>query len=388
MPEARPIKVLRIIDRLNIGGPAIHATLLAKRWDTVLVTGTEGEAEGSMLDWAQREGVRLERIPSLGRELHPFKDLATFWRLSRLIRRERPDVVHTHKSKAGAVGRLAAWLCRVPVLVHTFHGHVLHGYFSPAKSRFFIFIERAMALLSHRLIAVSPKVRDDLLRYRIDRPEKIDVVYLGLDLARFARARRGSGGLRAELGFPPECRLVGIVARLVPIKDIPAFLKTAERVLSKAPETRFVVVGGGELQGELEVLSRRLGLAERVRFMGFQDRLERVYADLDVLTLTSRNEGSPVSLIEGLAAGCAVAAMDVGGVRDVVRDGITGCLTPMGDQAALAQAILRLLDDPAERERLGQAGSRDVLARFSIDRLVRDLDGLYRALLSAAVKKR
>lgn len=383
------MKILRIMDRLNTGGPAIHAVLLTKHmnpggsaphWRTVLVAGQVGENEGSMEWLAEREGVRFVSVPSLGRELHPLKDLSTFWSLFKIIRAERPDVVHTHKSKAGAVGRVAAWLCGVPVIVHTFHGHVLHGYFSETKSKIFRLIERAMAALSHRIIAVSPKVKDDLIRHGVADAGKIGVVYLGLDLGAFERSKRNAGGLRAELKLPSETPLIGLVARLVPIKNIPMFLAAAKLVLAGRPDARFVVAGDGELKDELMALAERQGVAERVSFLGFRADLERIYPDLDVLCLTSDNEGSPVSLIEGLAAGCAAVSTNVGGVTDVLEDGRCGVLVPAGNAKALADAVLDLLKDPARRSALGEAG-RVSARRFSIERLVVDLDNLYKSLM-------
>lgn len=383
------MKILRIMDRLNTGGPAIHAVLLTKHmnpggsaphWATVLVAGQVGANEGSMEWLAEREGIRFVSVPSLGRELHPLKDLATFWSLFQLIRAERPDVVHTHKSKAGTVGRAAAWLCGVPVIVHTFHGHVLHGYFSEAKSKVFRLIERAMAALSHRIIAVSPKVKDDLIGHGVASAEKIDVVYLGLDLKSFERSTRNAGGLRAELGLSAETPLIGIVARLVSIKNIPMFLAAAKRVLAARPDARFVVAGDGELKKALAAHAANLGIADAVSFLGFRTDLERIYPDLDVLCLTSDNEGSPVSLIEGLASGCAAVSTDVGGVTDVLEGGRCGVLVPAGNAEALASAVLELLKDPAKRAALGEAGRRSA-KRFSIERLVSDLDNLYKSLL-------
>ncbi|MBI5210960.1 MAG: glycosyltransferase [Elusimicrobia bacterium] len=388
--ETRPNrKIVRIMDRLNTGGPAIHAILLARRfsagpWSSVLVVGRESPGEGSMLDLAERSGVQPIVIPSLGRELGLWRDIATFCKLFLLIRREKPDVVHTHKSKAGALGRLAARLCGVPVVVHTFHGHVLHGYFGPLKSLVFRLIERFLAKMTDRIIAVSQKVKEDLVRHGVAREDAIEVVPLGLDLGKFLRGARGGGTLRRELGLGPDVPLVGIVARLVPIKRLDLFLQAARAVKDASPEARFVVVGDGELRPALEATAASLGLKDGVRFLGFRDDLEAIYPDLDVLTLTSDNEGSPVSLIEGLAAGCAVAAFNVGGVQDVVKDGRTGVLTPAGDARALANAVLELLADSARRGRLGEAGRADIAGRFSVERLVADLDALYGRLLASA----
>lgn len=389
------VSILRVMDRLVVGGPSLNVVYLSQffgsegpqsdqagRWETVLVVGREGSREGSLLDFARQRGVEPVRLPSLGKDLSPGRDISAFWRLCRLIKSQRPQILHTHKSKAGALGRMAGWACRVPVRVHTFHGHVLHGYFGRAKSFAFILIERALALVSDRIIAVSPKVKEDLLRYRIAPAHKIEVIPLGLDLEKFRSKARKEGTLRKELGLEPGQPTVGIVARLVPIKEIPVFLGAARIVLGRHPEARFVIVGDGELRQELEDLADRLGLRPSTHFLGFRSDLENIYPDLDILTLTSRNEGSPVSLIEGLASGCAVVAADVGGVGDVVRDGETGLLVPPESPEALAQAVSMLIEHPRRRRELGEAGRADVLKRFPLDRMIRDMRALYLRLLS------
>jgi glycosyltransferase involved in cell wall biosynthesis len=397
----RPIKILRIMDRLNIGGPAIHAILLTKYftsngpgqsdWESTLVYGQEGKTEGTMLWLAEQSGIKPVYFRSLGRELHPLRDLVSLIRMIALVRREKPDIVHTHKSKAGVLGRLAAKICRVPVIVHTYHGHVLHGYFSPAKNAFFKTVERIMGRLSDRLIAVSPKVKEDLVHHQIAPAEKVKVLYLGLDLARFAARPRNSGALRRELGIPQKAPIVGIVARLVPIKNIPLFLKAAAGVLNRHPDARFVIVGDGECRSELEHLVDSMGIRKNVHFLGFRSNLEEIYSDFDVLGLTSSNEGSPVSLIEGLASGCAAVSTQVGGVPDVLRADETGVLIPVlgrGEHEIatdMARHIGDLLDDPERRRHLGEKGKADVLSRFPIQRLVADLDRLYRESLKEKV---
>jgi glycosyltransferase involved in cell wall biosynthesis len=393
-----PRKVLRIIDRLNVGGPAIHVTLLSRdldrlgesgeRWQTVLVYGQEGMNEGNMLSLVRQAGVNTVFIPSLGRELNPFYDLISLWKVLRVLWREKPQIVHTHKSKAGVIGRLAAVLAGVPVRVHTYHGHVLHGYFSALKSRLFIWIERVMGLMTDSLIAVSPRVKDDLVQYSIAPSDKINVLYLGLELHRFKEQSRGQGQLRRELGLPADTPVVGIVARLAPIKRISVFLRAAHGVATACPSAHFVIIGDGELRGDLEADAQKLGLSGRVHFMGFRDDLDVLYPDIDVLTLTSSNEGSPVSLIEGLAAGCAVVSTRVGGVPDVVQNGETGWLVnPPAPDAPdltaqlLSQKIIELLKDPTKRRTAAEKGQQDVMNRFDIGRLVQDIARLYRDLL-------
>ncbi|HEY8548399.1 MAG TPA: glycosyltransferase [Vicinamibacterales bacterium] len=380
------IRVLRVIARLNVGGPAIHATLLTERLDpsryeSVLVAGTEDDTEGNYLDLHGLSIGRLVRVPELGREIRGGQDVRALGALLRLMREVRPHVVHTHTAKAGTLGRLAAFFRRVPVVVHTYHGHVLQGYFSPAKTRVFVGIERALARVSDELVAVSPRVREDLLRLGIGRPDHFSVVPLGLDLDRFAQAERLRGELRRELGVGADQPLVGIVARLVPIKAHEVFFEAARLLSARCPVVRFVIVGDGERRAELEALAARLEIAPRVFFLGWRGDLDRIYADLDLVALTSRNEGSPVALIEAMAAARPVVATRVGGVPDVVEDGRTGRLVPADDPPALAAVMESLLTDPEARDRLGAAARPAVLSTFGAARLVDDIDRLYTRLL-------
>lgn len=383
------IRVLRIIARLNVGGPALHTVLLnerlpAERYESRLVTGVPDAAEGDYVELHGLAPERIVRVPALGRELSGSRDLKALAELVRLMRRVRPHVVHTHTAKAGTLGRIAAIVARVPVRVHTFHGHVFDGYFSPAKTRAFLAIERALARRTQRILTVSDHVRDELLALGIGRPGNTTVVPLGLDLDPFARADAHRGELRRELGVAADTPLVGIVARLVPIKAHEVFLAAAARIAERVPACRFVVVGDGERRAELEDLAARSGLAERVRFLGWRADLARIHADLDVAVLTSRNEGSPVALIEAMAAGLPVVSTSVGGVPDLVSEGVHGHLVAMDDAAALADATIGLLADPARRRALGSAGRTRVLARHGADRLVNDVDRVYREELAAA----
>jgi glycosyltransferase involved in cell wall biosynthesis len=387
-PDQR-VRVLRVIARLNIGGPALHATLLTERLDparyeSLLVTGTEAPREGNYLALQGKtlDGVRL--LPALGREIHAFRDASALAQLVALMRRVRPHIVDTQTAKAGTLGRLAARLARVPVVVHTYHGHVLSGYFSAARTRVFVGIERALARWTDCLLTVSESVRAELLARGVGTPERMRVVPLGLDLDRFLGCETERGALRAELGVATAVPLVGIVARLVPIKAHEVFLQAAAQLARMIPAIRFVVVGDGERRPALEALAAELGLGGRTHFLGWRRDLERIYADLDLVVLTSRNEGLPVSLIEALAAACPVVATRVGGVPDLIEEGITGILVPSGDASALAAAAAPLLGDPERRRAMGRAGRKRVVPAFGAARLLRDVDHLYTELLQAA----
>jgi len=301
--------------------------------------------------------------------------------LYRLMRQVRPHIVHTHTAKAGLLGRLAGRFAGVPVIVHTFHGHILDGYFSPLKTRVVLAAERVLARFTDRIVSVSDAVRRELLAKRIGRPESHTVVPLGLDLEPFLGADGYRGILRGELGLGAGDLIVGIVARLVPIKRHDVFLEAARRVAEKVANCHFLVVGNGERRSELEDRVRQLGLGQRVRFLGWRADLPIIYGDLDVVVLSSRNEGLPVSLIEAMAAARPVVATRVGGVPDLVEDRVTGLLVPPGEPEALAEAIVALLGDSDRRRVMGEAGRKRVHPAFSAERLVQDMDRLYADLL-------
>jgi len=378
--------VLRVITRLNVGGPAINASILTARLDpsrfeTLLVTGREGPTEGSMAELGRLDpGLAPIRIDSLQREISPINDLRVFAQLVRLIRRYRPHVVHTHLAKAGLLGRLAAAADRVPVIIHTYHGSVFRGYFGTTQSAAYLRLERALATVTSRVIAITPLQEADLIHLRVAPAEKIVRIPLGLDLAQFSGPRDPTAS-RRMLGIPTDRPVLGIVARLVPIKDVATFLRGAALVRRRLPQVHTVVIGDGELRHELRGLARELFPDGACSFVGWQADMGAVLAALDVVGLTSLNEGSPVSLIEALAAGRAVVATRVGGVPDVVRDGATGFLVPPRDPEAFAAACVRLLEEPALRSEFGALGRQEVADRFGAERLVTDVQALYEGLV-------
>jgi glycosyltransferase involved in cell wall biosynthesis len=383
----RRLKVVRIIDRLNIGGPAIHAVVTSRgldptRFRTVLVIGSIEPTEGDMAYLLEQGGVdEVISIPSLGREMRPWRDLATTWKVLKLLREVKPDIVHTHKAKAGAIGRAAAFLCRVPVRVHTFHGHVLRGYFGPAKSWVYRTLERGLAQVSSRLVVPSPRLADELAGdFHVAPRERFDVIPLGFDLAPFATAETLRGQLRKEIGVGPDVKLVGIVGRMVPVKDHGTFVAAAASLMAKRPDVRIVFVGGGELEDAIKADVAARGLSEKAHFLGWRRDLARLYADLDVVVLSSLNEGTPVSLIEAMACGTPVVSTNVGGVADVLRGGARGELAPAQDPAALAAAIERALA-PTARTRAAEARAA-IHEEYGAKRLCRQLEELYLRLLS------
>lgn len=384
-----PVRIVRVIARLNIGGPAIHVALLSAklprdRFETTLVTGTPGEHEGDMSDYAYSLGVRPIVMPGLGREISPLSDLLVTLRLWRMFRRTRPDIVHTHTAKAGVTGRLAARLAGVPIVVHTFHGHVLKGYFGRLTTRLFLATERFLGRRSDAIVTVSPAQREEIVSFGIAPPERVRVVRLGFDLSPFRDPERGR--FRRFLRLADDVPLVGIVARLAGVKNHTLFLDAAARLVREIPGVHFAVVGDGELRKAIEERAARLGLARRVAFTGWYEPMSDVYSDLDVCVISSVNEGTPVTLIEAMAAGTPVVATAVGGVPDVVEDGATGRLVPSGDPAGLAGAIAGALaregPEADATAKMSALARERVRATYTADRLVADTAALYEELLA------
>jgi glycosyltransferase involved in cell wall biosynthesis len=383
-----PIRVLRVIARLNMGGPTLHVSYLTKGLDergyeTTLVAGQLAHGEDSMAFAA--EGIDVVNVPSLHRDLSPVYDPISVAKLVDVIRDVRPHILHTHTAKAGAVGRFAAQLAgnaRPPVVVHTYHGHVLRGYFDPAQTALFRQIERYLARSTTRLIAVGPEVRDDLVELGIAPAEKFSVIRLGIDL----ESRVGDGlqgaGLRELFGLPPERFVVGWIGRMTGIKRVPDVLLTFQRLLAQGVDATLVLVGDGPERVHLEEQARDLGIARNTLFVGYQREIAPYFELFDAFLLPSGNEGTPVVAIEALAAERPVVATRVGGVPDVVRDGIDGLLSEVGDVDALAASLERLAKDPALRAAFGAAGREHVVPRYRVSRLLDDIDGLYKELLS------
>jgi len=402
-----PVKILRILTRLNIGGPALHAALLTTRLDprrfsTCLVVGEPDPTEGDLSGLVDTTSVRLIRLSSLRRPIRPWADALTWWSLLRIVWQERPHLIHTHMAKAGALGRLAG-LCYNTIgpghttgsratLIHTFHGHVLEGYFPGWLSRVFLAAERWLARRTDCLIAVSQTIRDQLLAKGIGRADQWRIIPLGLDLS-----------VLGTLPFPNGSSPIrfGMVGRLVPVKNPSLFLQALSHLLQQQPGEGIagVIVGDGPLRQSLERQAQQMPLGHAVSFTGWQRDLSLVYRQLDVACVTSWNEGTPVSLIEAMAAGRAVIATDVGGVRDLLaepseaRKAISrgsfqvvqrGVLVQAGDTEGLVAAMRRLAQDAPLRQQVGAAGRAHVLRAFTAERLLQDVATLYERFLSGA----
>jgi glycosyltransferase involved in cell wall biosynthesis len=379
-----------VIARLNMGGPALHVAYLSaglqeRGYDTTLVAGSLALGEESMSSVAERLGVPIVTVPELHREISPLRDLRSVYHVAELIRELRPQILHTHTAKAGAIGRLAAMLAgdaAPPIVVHTFHGHVLRGYFGPLRSGFFRLLERWLARRTTSLIAVSPEVRDDLVSLGIAPVEKFAVVRLGIELDSRVGSPDGNGHeTRRLLGIPPDRFVVGWIGRMTGVKRTDDVLLALKRLRDQGVDAVLCMVGDGPDRDAVERRAHDLGIVRDSFFLGYQDDVAPFYAAFDALILPSANEGTPVSAIEALAGGRPVVATRVGGVPDVVRDGVDGFLVEPGDVDAMADRLAALAADEDLRRRMGEAGRADVHQRYSVERLLDDIDELYRRLL-------
>lgn len=383
------IRVLRVIARLNVGGPALHVAYLSRGlaergYDTTLVAGDVARGEESMAFVAESEGVEIVRVAGLSREIAPLRDLVAAARLAREIRRTEPDILHTHTAKAGAVGRLAALLAgraRPRVVIHTYHGHVLRGYFGRLGTWLFRAVERAFARGTDVLVAVSPQVRDDLVEIGIAPGRRFAIVRLGIDLEPRVATTVDRAQARRQLGIAPGRFVVGWFGRMTAVKRTDDLIDALVALHGRGVDACLLLVGDGTDRERLELRAKELGVARDVFFLGYQKDVARWYSVADAVVLTSVSEGTPVTIIEALAAGRPIVSTNVGGVADVVRDGVDGFLVEVGDTAAMAARLAEIAADPALAERLGQAGRERVLKRYAVARLVDDVDRLYRALL-------
>ena len=382
--------MLRVIGRLNIGGPSIQAITLTERlvelgYETTLVRGCEEQDEGNMDYLARQHGVPPLLVRWMRRN-PGWRDVPALISLVRIMRRERPHIVHTHAAKGGTLGRLAAMIAfpsrsSRPILIHTYHGHSLTGYFSTTKAGTYRAIERLLARFSDRLVAVSDEVRDELVQMEIGSTRKFEVVPLGFELSPFTTngsARQAMReALRAELGIPSEARVVTLIARLVPIKRVDRFLRVAI-ALKEFEDVHFLIVGDGELRECLQQSEDAQALDGRLIWAGFRRDMPAIVFASDVVVQTSDNEGTPVALIEAQAAGVPVVTTRVGGAATVVQDGATGFVTPQDPPEAMAFTIDVILKSKKLRAEMGARARERTLQKFSLDRLTADIDDVYR----------
>lgn len=401
---SQPVRVLHVITRMVRGGAqentlATVAGLNGGAWESSLVAGYAEGPEGSLEPECERQGVRLLRVPELVREIEPAADLVALRRLTRLMRKERPQIVHTHTSKAGILGRLAARRAKVPIIVHTPHGHVFHSYSNFFKSRAFVGVERGCARCADRLVALTPKERDEHLALGVGRPEQWDIIHSGIEFSQFEAWRvREQKQVRVELGLPLNATVIGCVGRLVPIKDHASLIDAFAVIARKVRNAQLVLVGDGPLQDELVARARSLGLRvglgnasgktsapptgeATVHFYGLRRDVPRYLRAMDLFVLCSLNEGMGRALVEAMSMELPCVATWVSGIPDVVDEGKTGLLVPPRAPDMLSGAIQSLLRDPARARAMGLRGRERALAGFSQASMLDSIERMYTQLL-------
>lgn len=400
------MKIVRIIARLNVGGPARHVVWLTKElqnqeFQTVLLTGTVPEGEEDMNYFAAENNVAPVYIPEMSRELS-VKDVVSLWKIFRQILREKPDIIHTHTAKAGTIGRLAGffyrWLAWKRVkLIHTYHGHVFHSYYGRRKTKFFLAIEKTLArIATDKIITISSQQKAEINeKFGVGRATQFEVIPLGIDLSPFADAGSKQTILREEIGAESDEILVGFVGRLTEIKNIPLLLKAAkiykERKELDLPKLKFIIVGDGHLREELETEAEKSDVKDVVSFLGNRADSDIFYSGLDIIALTSLNEGTPLSLIEAMANGKAVVSTAVGGVIDLLGEieeekekfnvCERGISAASGDAEGFFNGLIYLAKDENLRKKLGAKGREFVQKNYGKERLTADITNLYRNLI-------
>jgi glycosyltransferase involved in cell wall biosynthesis len=391
-------KVLRIINRLNLGGPTYNAAYLtkhlSKEYETMLLAGMKDDTEASSEFIVRDMGIEPQYIADMHRSINPLSDVKAFFEIIKIIRKFKPDIVHTHAAKSGALGRLAAFICGVPVIIHTFHGHVFHSYFHPVKTKIFILIERFLAAISTKIIAISNLQKKELTQdFKICKPEKMEVIPLGFDLKRFTENQEEKRKqFRIDYNVSDDEIAIGLIGRLVPVKNHRLFLEVIKEIKDKTTKkVRFFIVGDGEERKNIESHAKELNIDFAISnfknekalltFTSWIKNVDYVNAGLDIITLTSYNEGTPVSVIEAQASNKPVVSTMVGGILDVVIENETALLSPSADTNAFANNLMKLIEDDNLRNNFGKKGSEHVLQQYGFKRLAADMEHLYNTLL-------
>lgn len=397
--EDGSVRILRIINRFNLGGPTYNVAYLTKHlekpFETKLVGGEKDESEASSSFILDKLSITGEVIPEMRRSINPFQDLLAYWSIRKIIKKYKPHIVHTHAAKAGTLGRLAAIHAGVPIVLHTFHGHVFHSYFGKVKTNIFKAIERYLAAKSSGIVCISAQQKREIgTEHSICNPEKIRVIPLGFDLDRFQNDQvQKRTSFRAKYKLEEDEVAIGIVGRLVPVKNHPMFLRAAKALTEQddASKYRFFIIGDGESKEDLTNWCDEHGLRYRwkeapskaapVCFTSWIKDVDEVYAGLDIVCLTSLNEGTPVSLIEAQSAAKPVISTQVGGVEDIVENGKGGWLCGVQDDHSFQLRLFELAKDATMRKSFGDYGRGSVIEKYHFSRLVNDMSVYYHNLL-------
>ena len=380
------IRVLHVITRLERGGaPAVLLEVL-QRCDTSqfehhIATGLSQAPEDDMIPFAKDTGFRVVVIPSLIRDIHPFLDIYALLKLYFLIRKGRYDIVHCHTSKGGFIGRLAARLAKVRVIIYSPHGDIFEGYFGKIKTRFFIWLERFSARFTDKIITLTKSGIEPYIKAGIGQKSQFDYIYNGVDVERLRKRKVDRIQKRQEIGVENDCFLVVTAGRLVPVKGHTYLITALAQVITAIPNIRLVFLGDGELRGDLSGQVKTLGLEKHVLFPGMRSDVPEIISCSDLFVLPSVNEGFGVVLLEAMAMRCPIVATNVGGVPEVVLDGETGILVPPGDPVPLARGIIQLLKDPSIALKMAECGYQRLKACFDIRETVSKTEHLYKELL-------
>ncbi len=387
-------KILRILNRFNVGGPTYNAAYLTKflpkEYETKLIGGLKEDAEASSEYVLQDLNVDYQIIPEIRRGINLAKDFKAFRIIVKIIKQEKPDIVHTHASKAGMIGRMAAIYCHVPYIYHTFHGHVFHSYFGKAKTKFFIFLERYLAQKSTAIIAISNTQKHELGEiYNICAPEKIEVVPLGFDLHRFSEKQEEKRKeFRTKYNISDDEIAIGIVGRLAAIKNHKLFLDAIDicKQKNQNKKIRAFIIGDGELNEELQTYCTNKNLPfatckdkyfdKLITFTSWMKNVDVAYAGLDIVALTSFNEGTPVSIIEAQAAGKPIVSTNVGGIRDIVDENNTAYLSDLTSED-FSEKLSKVISDDNLRKKMSENSNNFSSTKFSYERLCSDMEKVY-----------
>ena len=397
-------RVIRILNRLALGGPVLNAVYLTKHlspdFETLLIVGEKEEHEKSAAYLANDLGIDYITIPQMGRAINPANDFFTYQALKKIIKNFKPDIVHTHAAKPGALGRLAASAVKVPVIVHTYHGHVFHSYFNTVKTRFFINAERYLAGKTDAIVVISEQQKKELSNeFKIAPKEKFRLIPLGFDLDKFANCQEEKRiAFRNEFGLTDDEIAIGIIGRLVPVKNHYLFLKGIKYLLDhSSKKIKAFIIGDGETRSDLENIAREVNIKFSTQqsavhphplvFTSWRSDVDVIYAGLDIVVLTSFNEGTPVSLIEAQAANKPIVSTRVGGISDIVVENGTALLADIADSEAFCNHLLQVVKDDDLRTRLGANSRNYVVERFSYRRLMSDMSSLYLELLEKKNKR-
>lgn len=392
----RKIKVVHIITRFDKGGSAENTLLTVlglnkEKYSILLIKGSSLESEMSdeeslavseSLKIAEENNIKVINLPFLVRKIAPLTDLRALFTLFKILRKERPDIVHTHTSKAGFLGRFASFLARVPIIIHTPHGHVFHSYFGPTLTKIFVIAEKISSLITDKIITLTNRERDEHIERRIAPLNKFITIHSGVDLDRFMNLNINIKKKKKELNIPQDYCVIGTVGRLVPIKGHKYLVSAAEMIIKEFPKTVFIFVGDGFLKPILERHSEALGIRKNIIFTGWRKDVPEILYLFDILVFPSLNEGMGRVMVEGMSLGKPIVASNVGGIRDLIEDGKNGILVPPRDSNALRKAISRLIRNKKLAEGLGKIGKMEVYPGFDASTMVKKIDDLYESLFS------